>query len=101
MWQKSNKILLVINAIGVKSQVGTEEIRVKLKLFELCLTPANTTWTSSMGKDNDKRNRGNGQNTKYSTQTITASPNININSKSTDGVFAIGVFPIQCNDAIS
>ena len=40
MWQKSNKILLQINAIGAKSQVGTEEIRVKLKLFELCLMPA-------------------------------------------------------------
>ena len=40
MWQKSNKILQ-INARGAaKSQVGTEEIRVKLKLFELCLMPA-------------------------------------------------------------
>ena len=33
------KILLEINAIRAKSQVGTEEIRVKLKLFELRLTP--------------------------------------------------------------
>ena len=40
IWQKSNKILLEINAIGAKSQVGTKEIRVKLKLFELCLMPA-------------------------------------------------------------
>ena len=40
MWQKSNKILLQINAIGAKSQVGTEENRVKLTLFELCLMPA-------------------------------------------------------------
>ena len=40
MWQKSNQILLQINAIGAKSQVGTEEIRVKLMLFELCLMPA-------------------------------------------------------------
>ena len=40
IWQKSNKILLEINAIGAKSQVGTNEIRVKLKLFELCLMPA-------------------------------------------------------------
>ena len=40
MGQKSNKILLEINAIGAKSQVGTEEIRVKLKLFELCLISA-------------------------------------------------------------
>ena len=38
--KKSNKILLEINAIGAKSKVGTEEIRVKLKLFELCLMPA-------------------------------------------------------------
>ena len=38
--KKSNKILLEINAIGAKSMVGTEEIRVKLKLFELCLMPA-------------------------------------------------------------
>ena len=34
MWQKSNQILLEVNAIEAKSQVGTEEIRVKLKLFE-------------------------------------------------------------------
>ena len=40
MWQKSNKILLQINATGVKSQARTEEIRLKLKLFELCLMPA-------------------------------------------------------------
>ena len=37
MGQKSNKILLEVNAIGAKSQVGIEEIRMKLKLFELCL----------------------------------------------------------------
>ena len=40
MWQNSNQILLQINATGAKSQVGTEEIRMKLKLFELCLMPA-------------------------------------------------------------
>ena len=33
MRQKSNEILLEINTIGRKSQVGTGEIRVKLKLF--------------------------------------------------------------------
>ena len=37
MGRKSNKILLEINAIGAKSQVGTEEIK---KLFEKCLMPA-------------------------------------------------------------
>ena len=40
MWQKSNQILLEINAIGAESQLGTEEIRVKLKLFDIYLTPA-------------------------------------------------------------
>ena len=40
MGQKSNQILLEVNAIGAKSQVGIEEIRMKLKLFELCLMPA-------------------------------------------------------------
>ena len=40
MWQKSNKILLVINAIGAKNQVGTEEIGMTLNLFELCVMPA-------------------------------------------------------------
>ena len=40
MWQKSDQILLEINAIGAKSQMGTEEIRVKIKLFELCLMSA-------------------------------------------------------------
>ena len=34
MGQKSNEILVEINAIGTKSQVGIGEIRVKLKLFE-------------------------------------------------------------------
>ena len=40
MGQKSNKILLEVNAIGAKSQLGIEEIRMKLKLFELCLMRA-------------------------------------------------------------
>ena len=40
MWQKSNKILLVINAIRAKNQVGTEEIGMTLNLFELCVMPA-------------------------------------------------------------
>ena len=35
MWQKSNKTLLEI-----QSQVETKEIRVRLKLFELCLMPS-------------------------------------------------------------
>ena len=39
MRQKSNEILLEINTIGRKSQVGTGEIRVKLELFELCRMP--------------------------------------------------------------
>ena len=39
MWRKSNKILLVINAIRAKNHVGTEEIRVTLNLFELCVMP--------------------------------------------------------------
>ena len=29
-----------ISAIGAKTQVGKEEVRVKLKLFEICLMPA-------------------------------------------------------------
>ena len=29
-----------INTIGLKHQVGKEEIRVKLKLYEICLLPA-------------------------------------------------------------
>ena len=45
----------------------------------------NTTWTSSMGKDIDKRNRRNRENAKQSTQKVTASPNIHINCRSTDG----------------
>ena len=40
MGKKSNKILLQINAVGAKNLVGTEEIRAKLKLLELCLMPA-------------------------------------------------------------
>ena len=40
MWQKPNKILLEINTIGAKSQVGREKIKVKLKMLELCLMPA-------------------------------------------------------------
>ena len=39
MWQKSKKIFLEINVIRANSEVGTEEIRVKLNLSELCLMP--------------------------------------------------------------
>ena len=49
MWQKLHK-LLEINAIGAKSQVGTEEIRVKLKLFELCLMPTILHGLAAWGK---------------------------------------------------
>ena len=45
----------------------------------------NTIWTSSMRKDIDKRNRRNRENAKHSTQTVTGSPNININCRTADG----------------
>ena len=39
MEQKSNKIILEINVIGTRSQLETEETKVKLKLFETSLMP--------------------------------------------------------------
>ena len=39
-----------INAIGAKEQVGKEEIRVKLKLYETCLMPALLYWLEAWGK---------------------------------------------------
>ena len=38
----------------------------------------NNTSTSSVGKDNDKRNRRNRENAKQIYKTVAASPNINI-----------------------
>ena len=40
MEKKAVRISNEINAIGARRQVGTEEVRVKLKLFETCLMPA-------------------------------------------------------------
>ena len=37
---KANNISKEIKAIGSKSQVGSEEMNVKTKLFETCLMPA-------------------------------------------------------------
>ena len=46
-----------INAIGVKHQVGKEEIRVKLKLYETCLMPALLYGLEAWGKiDKDELN---------------------------------------------
>ena len=45
----------------------------------------NATWTSSMGKDIDKRNKINRENAKQKTQTVISSPNININCRGNDG----------------
>ena len=44
---KKFKKILEINAIGAKNQVGTEEIAVKLKLFELWLMPAMQYWLAA------------------------------------------------------
>ena len=46
-----------INAIGAKHQVGKEEIRVKLKLYETCLMPALLYGLEAWGKiDKDEMN---------------------------------------------
>ena len=37
---KNKNISKEIKAIGSKSQVGSEEMKVKIKLFETCLMPA-------------------------------------------------------------
>ena len=37
---KASRILREINGISSKQNVGQEEIRVKIKLFETCLAPA-------------------------------------------------------------
>ena len=85
MGQKSNQILLEINVIGAKSQVRTEEIKVKLKLFELCLMPAMLHGLAAWGRILTREKKRNRENAKQSTQKVTASPNININCISTDG----------------
>ena len=52
----------------------------------------NTTWTSSMGKDNDKRNKRNRENTKQSTQKLLKVPI----STSTAGVLMeTGIWPAK------
>ena len=50
MFQKSDQILLEINAIRAKSQMGTEEIRVKIKLFKLCLMSAILNGLAAWGR---------------------------------------------------
>ena len=37
---KTNNITKEIKAIGSQSQVGSEEMKLKIKLFETCLMPA-------------------------------------------------------------
>ena len=41
---KASRILREINGISSKQNVGQEEIRVKIKLFETCLAPAILQW---------------------------------------------------------
>ena len=38
--QETNNISKEIKAIGSKSQVGSEEMKMKIKLFQTCLMPA-------------------------------------------------------------
>lgn len=47
--RKSHIIGRETDAIVAKNKVGKEEIRIKQKLFETCLTTA-LTWNKSMGK---------------------------------------------------
>ena len=41
---KASRIIREINGISSKQNVGQEEIRVKIKLFETCLAPAILYW---------------------------------------------------------
>ena len=55
--KKCEVINTEINAIGAKHQVGKEEIRVKLKLYETCLMPALLHGLEAWGKiDKDEMN---------------------------------------------
>ena len=55
--RKYERINREINAIGAKHQVGKEEIRVKLKLYETCLMPALLYGLDAWGKiDKDEMN---------------------------------------------
>ena len=63
----------------------------------------NISRTSNMGKDICKRHRRNRENAKQIPEVVTASPNINIDCRSTDGnmdMICQGVFAIQYNDVI-
>ena len=55
--QKSSKLILEINAIGAKSQVGTEKVRGKIKRYETCLVPVMLNGLAAWGKHAGKRYR--------------------------------------------
>ena len=55
--QKSSKLILEINAMGAKSHVGTEKVRVKIKLYETCLVPVMLYGPAAWGKHTSKRYR--------------------------------------------
>ena len=55
----------------------------------------NTTWTSSMGKDNDERNRRNRKNAKQITQTVTASRLVPISTSAAGVLMETGIWPAK------
>lgn len=105
MRQKFIILLVEINAIRWKNQVGTENSRMKLKLYEACLMSAILQWRSSMGLDTGKKIDERMQwNAKQSIQIVTTSLKVNINVRSADEVKDVSnleVFTAQYNDAIS
>lgn len=105
MRQKFIILLVEINAIRWKNQVGTENSRMKLKLYEACLMSAILQWRSSMVLDTGKKIDERMQwNAKQSIQIVTTSLKVNINVRSADEVKDVSnleVFTAQYNDAIS
>ena len=65
--KKCETISTKIDAIGAKNQVGKEEIRVKLKVFDTCLMTA-LTWNGSMRKYKISGNEGKRENTRKGTK---------------------------------
>ena len=62
--KKASRIIREINGISSKQNVGQEEIRVKIKLFETCLVPAILYWFEAWGKISKSEMQALEKNTK-------------------------------------
>ena len=92
MTDNTNNICREINAIGSKSQVGTEELKVKIKLCETCLMPAIMYGLEVWGRITSSEMK---EITKIQIRALKQILNLPKSTPSTGILFETGIWPVK------